>query len=96
MSYQVPPPREPSGCLQTLVITRIMFQILAVPMLLILGGIICVGLTLYAFTAHFLLGLLVIAITIALLTGLAKWEYDRVKRDLPPPDEIDRIDPRMR
>jgi hypothetical protein len=94
--YQVPPPKEPNGCLQTLVITRIIAQILLVPMLLIFGGVICVVAALYAFAASPLLGLGIIIVTIIVLTALSRWEYTRVKRDLPPPDDFDYIDPRMR
>jgi hypothetical protein len=93
--YQVPPPKEPNGCLQTVVISRMIAQILFVPMLLILGGIVCILLALYAFAEHVLLGVAVVVIAIAVLTVISKWEYDRVKRDLPPPGE-DPADPRMR
>ena len=93
--HRVPPPKEPSGCLQTLVISRIIAQILVVPMLLILGGVLCVVAALYAFTNSPFLGAAVIIVTIVVLTGLARWEYTRVKRDLPP-DDYDPIDPRMR
>ena len=94
--YQVPPPKEPSGCLQTIVITRMIAQILLVPMMLIFGGIVCVVVTLYAFAVAPLLGVGVIVLTVIVLTVLARWEYTRVKRDLPPPDEVNPIDPRMR
>jgi hypothetical protein len=30
------------------------------------------------------------------LTALSRWEYVRVKRELPPADEVDPADPRMR
>jgi hypothetical protein len=94
--YQVPPPKEPNGCLQTLVISRIIAQILLVPMLLIIGGIAGVVIALYAFTTNPLLGVGFILLVMGTLTALASWEYRRVKRDLPPMDERDRIDPRMR
>jgi len=71
-------------------------QILFVPLLLIFGGIIVVVGSFYAFAEHTLLGFgLLLGAGIALLV-VARWEYERVKRDLPPQDERDRIDPRLR
>ncbi len=93
--YQVPPPKEPNGCLQTAVISRMIAQILFVPMLLIFGAIVCVVVAVYAFASSILLGFGVIAGTIVVLTAISRWEYQRVKRDLPPPGE-DPADPRMR
>jgi hypothetical protein len=94
--YRVPPPKEPNGCLQTVVITRMIAQILFVPLLLIFGGVVCIVLAVYVISASPLLALGVIVVTAVVLSGLARWEYSRVKRDLPPPDETDYIDPRMR
>jgi hypothetical protein len=94
--YRVPPPKEPNGCLQTVVITRMIARILLVPLLFILGGVVCVILALYTIAASPLLGLGVIIVTVVVLSALARWEYARAKRGLPPPDEIDYIDPRMR
>ena len=94
--YQVPPPKEPNGCLQTLVISRMIGQVLLVPMLLIFGGIACVVIALYAFTTSPVLGGAALLLTIGVLIALASWEYRRAKRGLPPIDERDHIDPRMR
>jgi membrane protein implicated in regulation of membrane protease activity len=71
-------------------------RILLVPMLLIAGGFFCVIAALYAFAASMWLGIAVFLVTIVLLTALSKWEYQRVKRDLPPPDDRERVDPRTR
>jgi hypothetical protein len=81
--YQVPPPREPSGCVQTLVISRMIMQILFIPLALILGAIIAVLLTLYAFSVHPLLGLAVILGAAALIVAAAKWESHRIRKDFP-------------
>ncbi len=96
MQHRIPPPKEPNGCLQALVISRMIARILLVPMLLILGGVVCVIVALYAFAASMWLGFAVILATIAVLTLLSKWEYQRSKHGLPPPDDSDRIDPRTR
>ena len=93
--YQVPPPKEPNGCLQTAVISRMIAQILFVPMLLIFGGVLCVIFAVYAFAANTFLGIAVILVTIVVLTALSMWEYRRVKRGLPPLPE-DPPDPRLR
>ena len=95
MRYQVPPPKEPNGCLQAAVISRMIAQIMFVPMLLILGGVLCILIAIYAFAEHFLLGFGVIAVTVLVLSVVSRWEYQRVKRDLPAPGE-DPADPRMR
>ena len=94
--YRVPPPKEPNGCLQTVVISRMIAVILFVPLLLIFGGILSVVLAFYAFAEHALLGFGLLLSVVVVLTVVARWEYARVKRDLPPADEIDRADPRMR
>lgn len=91
---RIPPPKEPSGCLQTLTITRVIAGILAVPLLLIFGGIACLVLALYAFAESPFLGFAVIVIAAIVLLVVARWEYTRAKRGLPPMD--DPADPRMR
>ena len=96
MSYNLPPTKETSGCHKTLVKTSIIGQILAVPLALIFGALIGLLVAVYAFSEHVLLGFAVIAIAVISLTALARWEYIRVKRDLPPPDDFEPIDPRRR
>jgi hypothetical protein len=84
--YYPQQPKEPSGCMQTLVITRMIFATLLVPMGLIFGAIIAVLLTFYALSIHPLLALLVIVIAGAVLYALAKWESRRISRNNPPDD----------
>jgi hypothetical protein len=93
---RVPPPREPNGCLQTAVISRMIAQILFVPLLLIFGGIMLVVLAFYAFALHPLVGFSLALVSVLALTVVGRWEYERAKRDLPPPEEADRADPRLR
>jgi hypothetical protein len=71
-------------------------RILLVPLLLIFGGVISVILVVYALATHFLLGIGVILVAVVILSVLARWEYTRVKRELPPADDFDPADPRMR
>ncbi len=78
--------KEPSGCMETLLITRIVFSMLFVPFLMILGAIAAVVLAFYALTIHPLLAILVIALCGAGFGGFIKWETARVKRQMPNDD----------
>jgi hypothetical protein len=80
-------PKEPSGCVQTIILTRMIIGILLVPMLLILGVIFGVLLTFYALTIHPQLALLTIGIGAAIIVGAARWEARRIAKEMPPPDE---------
>ena len=84
MPYHPPASKEPSGCLQTLVITRMIFQILAIPIAMIVIGLGAVILFLWAFTESPLLALGIIVLFGFLLYGITKWEQGRVQRNLPP------------
>jgi hypothetical protein len=81
--YNPRPTKEPSGCLQTLIITRIILQILFVPMMLVAGGIALVLLFFYALTLNPLLGLGVLVIAGVLLYFLGRWEAHRVPEGPP-------------
>jgi hypothetical protein len=94
--YQVPPPKEPNGCLQAAVISRMIAGILFVPLVLIFGGILALVLAFYAFAEHALLGFALLIAVVLVLTVVSRWEYVRVKRELPPADEADPADPRAR
>jgi hypothetical protein len=94
--HRIPPPKEPNGCLQAALISRMIARILFVPMLLIVGGGGCVVLGIYAFGVSMWLGFGLILVAIIVLIVISKWEYQRAKRDLPPVDDRGRIDPRSR
>jgi len=93
---RVPPPKQTPGCLQTLLLSRMIAQILFVPLLLIGGAAACIVAVVYAATVHFTLAFAVLALTVAVLTAISRWEYIRVKRELPPDDDVDPADPRAR
>jgi len=80
-------PKEPSGCLQSLLITRAIFAILAVPILLIGGALMATLVTLYLFTVNPLLALIPLSIGVLGIYGLARWEKARIEKETPPPDE---------
>ena len=84
--YNPRPQKEPSGCLQTIIISRIIFQILLVPMLLVAGGIAAVLLFFFALTVNPLLGLLVVVIVGVGLYLFGRWEQKRVPQGPPPND----------
>ena len=75
--------QEPGGCMETLLISRIVFGMLLVPFLMVFGAIFTVVLALFAFSVHPLLGLLVLAGCILILVAVGKWESARVKRQMP-------------
>ncbi|HWO72618.1 MAG TPA: hypothetical protein VNN21_03590 [Dehalococcoidia bacterium] len=81
MYYQNQPPKEPSGCLQTLVITRAILGILFVPILLVVGALLLVLAAFYALTISPLLAVAVIAIGGVMILALAKWESRRVAKE---------------
>lgn len=79
-------PREPSGCLETLVITRLIIAMLLVPLLLIVVAVIAVIVAFYALTIHPLLALLTILTFAGALIGVVHWESRRIAREAPPED----------
>jgi hypothetical protein len=79
--YQPRPQKEPSGCFQTIIITKIIVQILAVPLLMIGGGIAAVLFFFFTLTVSPFLALLVIVIAGLLLYWLGRWESKRVQRE---------------
>lgn len=84
MTYHPPPPSEANGCIQTLVISRMIFMILLIPVLLIISVMFAVMAIFVAYSEHPILGLLVISIVGALIYLVVRWERHRVERDYPP------------
>jgi hypothetical protein len=84
--YNPRPQKEPSGCLQTLIITRIILQILFLPLMLVAGGVAGVILFFFALTVNPLLGLLVLALVGVGLYFLGRWEAGREAAGPPPND----------
>jgi hypothetical protein len=79
--------KEPSGCMETIVITRIVFGMLMLPLAMIVAAIFAVVVAFYALTIHPLLALLVIVVCGALFVGFVKWETARVRKQMPPEDQ---------
>jgi hypothetical protein len=85
--YNPRPQKEPSGCLQTLIITRIILQILFLPLMLVAGGVAGVILFFFALTVNPLLGLLVLAMVGVGLYFFGRWEARRESAGVPPPKD---------
>jgi membrane protein YdbS with pleckstrin-like domain len=83
MTYHPPPASEPNGCLQTLVITRVIFQILFIPLMLIMSVLFAVVAFIYAFSESPFLGLGVIALFGFLAYLVIKWEHSRIEKEHP-------------
>jgi membrane protein implicated in regulation of membrane protease activity len=86
MTYHPPPPSEPNGCIQTLVISRIVFGILMIPLLMIIGVLFGVMIFLIAYSTHPLLGIAVLAVIGLAIYAFAKWEQRKVRQDYPDAD----------
>ena len=78
--------REPSGCMEAIFYTRIVFGLLLVPFVMIFGVVTAVVLTFVALSYHPLLALLVLVTCTSLIVLLARWEAGRVAREMPPED----------
>jgi hypothetical protein len=76
--------KEPSGCMETLQITRIVFGMLLIPFVMILGAVLAVVASFWALTIHPLLGLLMVVLMGSAFVGVVKWETARIRRQMPP------------
>lgn len=80
-------PKEPSGCLQTLLITRAIFGVLAIPLVIISGALIATLVTLFLFTVNPLLALIPLSLGIFGIYALARWEKARIEKENPPQED---------
>jgi hypothetical protein len=78
--------KEPSGCMETVIITRIVFGMLLIPFAMIMGAIFAVVATFYALTIHPLLAVFCIVLCGTLFVLFVRWETSRVRRQMPPED----------
>jgi hypothetical protein len=73
--------KEPSGCMQALLISRTILGILLVPAAMIIIAVFTILLAFIALAASPLLALAVIGGALALLFGFARWESKRIDRE---------------
>ena len=75
---QPPEEKEPGGCRDVFVLTRVVFGVLLLPLAVMLGVILGLILVIYLWSISALLGVLAIAV-VAIGIGLyARWERGRV------------------
>ena len=82
--YYPQEPKEPSGCMQTLIITRVIFSMLAVPIGIIAGALFALMVTFYAYTVSPAVALIPLGAGVLGITALARWEKARIDRETPP------------
>ncbi len=78
--YPDPNPKKVNGCLETLVLTKVAFQVLAPPLALLFGSILGLVLIFYAFGTSVWLGLLALGFIGGGIVAFAVWERKRVQR----------------
>jgi len=94
--YPDPNAKKPGGCLETLVLTKIAFEVLLPALAFIFGSIIALVLIIWAFATSPWLGLLALGAAGVAIWLLTIWDKRRVARleaeikdlDLPPPPDI--------
>jgi hypothetical protein len=79
--YYPQEPKEPSGCMQTLIITRVIFGLLAVPLAIIGGALMSLILTFYLYTVSAPLALIPLGLGILGVFGLYRFEQSRIARE---------------
>ncbi len=80
--YEPPGDEEPSGCLDTIVLTRAMLAVLFWPVMAMMGVLLVAAFGLVLYSIHPALVLIPIAIVGLVLYLFARWE----QRHYPPPD----------
>jgi hypothetical protein len=87
-----PDPDSKPGCLDVLVMTRVVFGILFWPLAALFLVLIDIAVIFYLFFIHPALALIPIAITVGAIWAFARWEQNRDRpeglEDLPPPPRL--------
>ena len=81
--YYTREPKEPSGCRQTIVITRVIVALLLGPIALIAGVMLWLLVTLFMLTESPLLALIPLALGGLVLFAFSRWEKARIEKQLP-------------
>lgn len=84
-----PEPESKPGCLDVIVMTRVVFGILFWPIAALFLVITDIAVVFYLFAIHPALALIPLALTVAAIWALARWDQNRERPggldDLPPP-----------
>ena len=70
---------KPPGCLDALVITRAVFGVLLIPILLMMSVVVDVALAFLLYGVHPALALIPIGVTLAGVWGYARWEQHKYR-----------------
>ena len=73
------PEKEPGGCMEALMISRAIFGILALPLLIMIGAIFGLVVLVALFSVHWLLGLLGLALIVGGIAFYARWERSKFR-----------------
>jgi hypothetical protein len=73
------PEKEPGGCMEALMISRAIFGILALPLLIMIGAIFGLVVLVALFSIHWLLGLLGLALIAGGIAFYARWERSKFR-----------------
>ena len=73
------PEKEPGGCMEALMISRAIFGILALPLLIMIGAIFGLVVLVALFSIHWLLGLLGLALIAGGIALYARWERSKFR-----------------
>jgi hypothetical protein len=79
--YRRPQRDEPNGCIDSLIIMRLIIGIVFVPTVIMVGGVIAIIGAFYALQISPFLGLFVLILGGLAVAGLAVWEKSRVERE---------------
>lgn len=71
------PEKEPGGCMEALILTRVALSVLAVPILVLFGAVVGIAAMFYLFSVHWSLGLLFILALFGAIALYARWERSR-------------------
>lgn len=91
--YPDPSPRKVNGCLETLILTKVAFQVLAPALGLLFGSLLGIVLLVYAFSTRWWLGVIGLGLAGFALYLLSRWDKKRIRefekaegldRDTPP------------
>jgi hypothetical protein len=85
--YYPQEPKEPSGCMQTLIITRVIFALLAVPVAIIGAAMFAIVMTFYLFTVSAPLALIPLLLGVVGVMVLYRWEQARISNEAGPKDD---------
>ena len=75
------PEEEPGGCMEVFVISRAVFGILAVPLLIMIGVIAVIVALIVLFSVGWILGLVGLALIGVGIAFYARWERDKFRSE---------------